>query len=62
MFKKENRKKKATEKIHATLSRKKRFSMCIDHINFLTKRAGWAVTNVYSYYTFEQEPFIKEYT
>ena len=35
--------------------------MHIDHIHFLTKRAGWAVTNVYSYYTFEQEPFIKGY-
>ena len=35
--------------------------MFIDHLHFLTKRAGWKVTNVYQYYTFEKEPFKKEY-
>ena len=40
---------------------KKRFPMFIDHIHFLTKRAGWKVTKVHAHYTFEQEPFKKEY-
>ena len=35
--------------------------MNTDHIHFLTKRAGWKVTKVHLYYTFEQEPFKKEY-
>ena len=35
--------------------------MYIDGIYFLTKRAGWKVTKVHLYYTFEQEPFKKEY-
>ena len=52
---------KATEKTHATLLPKKRFPMYIDHIYFLTNRAGWKVTKVHLYYTFEQEPFKKEY-
>ena len=49
----------ATEKTHATLDPKKRFLVFIDHIHFLTKRAGW--TKVYHYYTFEQEPFKKDH-
>ena len=62
MCKKENVLKfRAIGKSHATLSPKKRFFMYINHIHFLTKRAGWAVRNVYSYYTFEQETFKKEY-
>ena len=62
MCKKENVLKfRATGKAHATLSPKKRFSIYINHIHFLTKKAGWAVTNVYSYHTFEQEPFKKDY-
>ena len=51
----------ATEKTHATLESKKRFPMFIDHLHFLTKRAGWTVTKVHHYYTFEQEPFKKDY-
>ena len=47
--------------MHATLRPKKRFPMFIDHIHFLTKRAGWKVTKVRNYYTFEQETFKKEY-
>ena len=35
--------------------------MYIDRIYFLTKRAGWKVTKVHLYYTFEQGPFKKEY-
>ena len=35
--------------------------MFIDYIHFLIKRAGWKVTKVHKYYTFEQEPFKKEY-
>ena len=46
-----------TEKTHATLKAKKRFPMFLDHIDFLTKRAGWKVTKVYSHFTFKQEPF-----
>ena len=52
---------KATKKMHATLRCKKRFSMFIDHIHFLTRRAGWKVNNVHHYDTFEQEPFKKDY-
>ena len=52
---------KATEKTHVILRPKKRFPMYIDHIHFLTKRAGWKVTKVHLYYSFEQEPFKKEY-
>ena len=52
---------KAIEKTHTTRSPKKRFPMFIYHIHFLTKRAGWKVTNVHLYYIFEQEPFKKEY-
>ena len=51
----------ATEKAHATLDPKKHFPMFIDHIHFLTKRAGWTLTKVHHYYTFEQEPFKKDY-
>ena len=35
--------------------------MFIDYIHFLTKTAGWTVTKVHHYYTFEQEPFKKDY-
>ena len=35
--------------------------MFIDYIHFLTKQAGWPVTKVYNCYTFEQEPFKKDY-
>ena len=35
--------------------------MFLNHIGFLTKRAGWKVTKVYSHFTFEQEPFEKDY-
>ena len=35
--------------------------MYVDHNHFLVKRAGWKVTNVHRYYTFEQDPFKKEY-
>ena len=35
--------------------------MFIDHIHFLTKRAGWAVTKGHHYYIFGQEPFKKDY-
>lgn len=52
---------KATKKANTTLSPKKRFPMYIDQIHFLTKRAEWVVTNRYSFYTFEQEHFKKEY-
>ena len=51
----------ATEKTHATLDPKKHFPMFIDHIQFLTKIAGWTVTKVHHYYTFEQGPFKKDY-
>ena len=46
---------KATEKTHATLDPKKRFPMFIDHIHFLTERAGWKLTKVHPHYTFEQK-------
>ena len=52
---------KATTTMQATLCPKKRFPMYIDHIHFLTKRARWKVTKVHLYYSFEQEPFKKEY-
>ena len=35
--------------------------MYVDHIQFLTSRAGWEVTRVYSHYNFEQECFKKEF-
>ena len=49
----------ATKKSHTTLDHKKRFPLFIDHIHFLTKRAGLTVTKVYHYYTFEQKLFKK---
>ena len=52
---------KVTKKTHATLHSKKRFPVFIDHIHFLTRRAGWKVNKVHHYYTFEQEPFKKDY-
>ena len=52
---------KSTEKTQATPKPKKRFPMYVDHIHFLVKRAGWKVTNVNRYYTFEQDPFKKEH-
>ena len=52
---------KATEKTHTTLDPKKRFPMFIDHIHFLTERAGWKVRKLHAHYTFQQEPFKKEY-
>ena len=52
---------KVTEKTQATLLPKKRFPMFIDHMHFLTTRAGWKITNVHQYYNFEQGPFKKEY-
>ena len=33
----------------------------VDHILFLTTRAGWKVTKVYSHYTFEQDSFKKDF-
>ena len=42
-----------TEKTHATLKRKKYFPMFLNHIDFLTKRAGRRVIKVYSHCTFE---------
>ena len=53
---------KATEKTRATLDPKKRFPMFIDHIHFLTERAGWKVTKVHAHCSLEKEPFKKEYT
>ena len=35
-----------SEKTHATLKPKKRYPRFLDHIDFLTKRAGWKVTKV----------------
>ena len=35
------------EKTHVTLRPKKRFPIYVDHIQFLTSRAGWEVTKVY---------------
>ena len=52
---------KATEKTHARLDPKKRFSMFIEHMHFLTERVWWGVTKVYAHYSFEQGPFKKEY-
>ena len=52
---------KSTEKTHPTLLPKRRFPMFINHLYFLINWAGWKVTNVHQYYTFEQEPFKKEY-
>ena len=45
---------KATKKTHATFT-------FIDHIHFLTEKTGWKFTKVHLYYTFEHEPFKKEY-
>ena len=41
-----------TEKTHATLKPKKLFLVFLDHIDFLTKRADWKVTKVYSHFAF----------
>ena len=41
-----------TEKTHATLKPKKLFLIFIDHMDFLTKRADWKVTKVYSHFAF----------
>ena len=41
-----------TEKTNAALNPKKRFPMFLDDIDFLTKRADWKVTKVYSHFTF----------
>ena len=35
--------------------------MFLDHIDPSTKRAGWKVTKGYSHFTFELEPFKKDY-
>ena len=51
---------KATKKKHATLRSEKKFPMFIDHVHFLTRKAGWKVNNVHHYHTFEQEPFKKD--
>ena len=62
MGKKENiLKSLVTEKTHVTLRLEKRFPMLVDHIQFLTSKAGCEVTKVYSHYTFEQECFKKEF-
>ena len=45
---------KATKKTQATFT-------LIDHIHFLTEKTGWKITKVHLYYTFEYEPFKKEY-
>ena len=41
-----------TEKTHATLKPKKLFLIFLDHMDFLTKRADWKVTKVYSHFAF----------
>ena len=50
-----------TEKTRATLRPNKRFPIFVDQVQFLTSRAGWKMTKVYSHFAFEQEPFKKEY-
>ena len=41
-----------TEKTHATLKPKKLFLIFLDHMDFLTERADWKVTKVYSHFAF----------
>ena len=46
---------KCIAKAHSTLYEKKKIiPLYAEHIHFLVKRAGWLVTSIYQYFTFEQ--------
>ena len=50
----------ATAKAHATMLQKRFFPMYLEHLAFLIKRAGWKVTKIDAYLTFEQKCFLKK--
>ena len=52
---------KCNPKTHSTMDEKKFFPLYREHIHFLMTRAGWLVTNIYQYFTFEQAKFKKDF-
>ena len=48
-------------KTHSTLKEKKFITLYAEDIRFLVTRAGWLVTHIYAYYTFEQSKFKKDF-
>ena len=48
---------RATAKAHANLFKKNFLPMYLDDLVFCIKRAGWKVTKIHSYLTFEQARF-----
>ena len=46
-----------TSKTHSTLGVKKFIPLYVEGLHFLFKSAGWLVTYIYKYYTFEQSKF-----
>ena len=50
-----------TAKTEVTRRPKKSFPIYVDHLQFLTSRAGRVVTKVYCHYTFEQECLKKDF-
>ena len=50
-----------TSKTHSTLRVKKFIPLYVEGLHFLFKRAGWLVTYIYEYYTFEQSKFKKDF-
>ena len=52
---------RATKKAHATLFEKQIQRMYLEQLCFAINNAGLSITKIYSYYTFEQECFKKEF-
>ena len=52
---------KKTSKSHANMFGKKFIALYLEHLNFCIKRAGWKVTKIHSHFTFDQEPFKKNF-
>ena len=48
-------------KTHSTLKEEKFITLYAEDIRFLVTRAGWLVTHIYAYYTFEQSKFKKDF-
>ena len=48
-------------KTHSTLKEKKSVSLYAEDLHFLITKAGWLVTYIYVYYTFEQSKFKKDF-
>ena len=52
---------RASKKAHATLFKIRYQPLYLEHLALLIKRAGWKVTKIYSYWTFEQERFKRNF-